>query len=60
MLSLFIAATRLESGGERRLATTDAFAGVLPSRIPPSTATPRAMSALRKAPVVKIAGSSTM
>ena len=43
-----------------RLAILTAPEGVRPSWISPSTLTPRAISAFLKAPVVKLAGSSTM
>jgi hypothetical protein len=48
-----------DSGGEARLATFSAFAGVFPALIAPSTVTPAACSAARSAPAVNSAGSST-
>src|ERR1700681_2410009 len=59
MLSLFIAATILASGGDARDVTLTAVGPVWPSRILPSTVIPCARSASRNAPTQKSAGSST-
>ena len=58
-LSRFMSFASAQSGGERNMAMRVALAGVSPRRRAPSTSIPSRSSALRKAPVVKIAGSST-
>src|SRR5687768_12795413 len=59
MLSRFIALTRRSSGGDGRAVSLTAPAGVGARRTVPSTWIPLATSALRKAPAVNGAGSST-
>jgi hypothetical protein len=59
MLSRFIAEIIRSSVGDWMLAIFTALAGVVPILISPSTAIPLATRALRRAPVVKRAGSST-
>ncbi len=58
MLSRFITAISLESGGEGSVATSAACAGVPVKRVGPSIAMPRSASAVRNAPAVNAAGSS--
>src|SRR5512144_2481773 len=59
MLSRFITETRRDSGGDGSEVTFTAPAGVGARRTWPSTVTPCAASAARKAPAVNAAGSST-